>query len=58
MNRYSQQIFDMLMKQIFVKYTKNDLIVALSFKNFGDVFGDVLFLTALKCRKNGGLACR
>lgn len=48
----------MLMQGILVKYTKNDSIVALSFKDFGDVFGDVLFLTALKCRKQGGLACR
>lgn len=58
MNRYSQQTFDMLMQRIFLKYTKNDSIVALSFKDFGDVFGDVFILMALKCRKQGGLACR
>jgi hypothetical protein len=58
MKRYSQQIFDMLIQRIFVKYTKNDSILALSFKDFGDVFGDVFILTARKCRKQGGLACR
>lgn len=39
----------MLIQRILVKYTKNDLIVAVSFKNFGDVF----ILTACECRKKG-----